>query len=80
MTQTKKESKTIQGIVITVTCFILSIVAKKAGIDFDFVAIQDTLTTSVAEITQIFGVLIGLFVTLKGRLNPEIKPIVRKKK
>ena len=78
MTQTKTNSKTIQGVVIMVVALILSIIAQKAGFDLSFEVIKGTLTTSVVEVTQAVTILIGAYRTLKGRLNPEIKPIGKK--
>lgn len=72
-------SKTIQGIIIAATCFILSTIAQKAGIDFDIEIVKEVLTTSVAQISEVVGTLMGLYLAWKGRMNPDIKAIERKK-
>ncbi|MGI6394519.1 MAG: hypothetical protein ACOX2F_07310 [bacterium] len=74
------QSKTIQGIIIAATCFILGLVAQQAGIDYDIEVVEETLTVSVATITQVIGTLTGLYLSWKGRYNSNIKPIEKKKK
>jgi hypothetical protein len=74
------QSKTIQGIIIAATCFILGLIAQQAGIDYDIEVVKETLTVSVATITQVIGTLSGLYLSWKGRYNPDIKPIEQPKK
>lgn len=66
------QNKTIQGIIIAATCFILGFIAQQAGIDYDIEVTKEALTLSVAAITQVAGTILGLYMSWKGlvKKNP----------
>ena len=69
------KSKTIQGIIITLTCVLIATVANIAGIDHDAAATQEVITSNIANISTSIGALYGLYRAWKGRMNPKIEPL-----
>lgn len=61
------QKKTLQGVIITITCIALGIVANAAGIDYDTGATQEIVTGIVANLTSVVGTCYGLYRTWKGR-------------
>lgn len=74
-TRSVEQSKTIQGIVITLTCIILAAVANIAGVDYDTGQVTEVMTIAVANISAAIGSLYGLYRAWEGRMNPNIKVI-----
>lgn len=82
-------SKTIVGIIIAAAAIIVGQIARQTGAPITEGETAEVLTDSVPLIEQIVDIaakladaivaLVGLYLAYRGRMNPEIKPLVAPK-